>query len=180
VDPFEDGVDKMELIKILVRKKYDVVHYTGHANFDSEQPEKSALKLLSNGDLTFDEIRRLRFPQESRPIVFINACSSSKTTLFGDKTVSLSKAFIEAGALAYIGTMWPIKDTIAAKFASKFYTDLKKLTIGESLRSARHDIMIHTGSTNKSVTWLPYALYGDTIRRIRGNKPVDYKPPAKE
>jgi CHAT domain-containing protein len=159
-------ITKMDFLQLLINRKYDIIHYAGHAKFDIDEPEKSALKMY-DGDLTFDEIKRIRFAEDSRPIVFANACSSSKTKFVGDKTVSLASAFVEAGALAYIGTMWPVKDKSAAFFAARFYNHLKQKTIGESLKMARADLL---NKYSHSHDWAPYTLFGATVRRIRKEK----------
>jgi hypothetical protein len=62
---------------------------------------------------------------DCRPIIFANACSTSKIVFNGDKTLGLAAAFVMAAALAFIGTIKPIEDTLASTFVSKFYTNLK-------------------------------------------------------
>jgi CHAT domain-containing protein len=72
--------------------------------------------------------------------------------------------FIFAGALAYLGAMWPITDNHAASFATKFYTGLKKLTIGEALKESRKEMK---SAQPDYRGWAPYSLYGDPRHSIR-------------
>ncbi len=154
---------KLGIYKILISGKYDIIHYAGHADFDDTDPTKTALKLSNASDLSYDEILRLRFPKNFRPIIFANACSTSKSAYVGDKIISLASAFIAAGALAYIGTMWPIRDNLAANFASKFYTNLQHSSIGKAIREARIQMREDHGNVD---AWFPYALYGDPMRTV--------------
>src|SRR6185437_1221774 len=110
VDVFDErNTSKIDIIKVIIGGNYDVIHYAGHAEFDIVSPKRSSLKLL-DGDLTSEEIARISFPSNCRPIIFANACSTSKITFTGDKTIGLASAFVISGALAFVGTMWPIKD----------------------------------------------------------------------
>jgi CHAT domain-containing protein len=105
IDVFDPGrTEKIDIIRILVCGNYDIIHYAGHADFDTKDPINSYLK-LKDGKLTYDEISRLRFPAQTRPIIFANACSTSKSHFVGEKVIGLASAFIWAGALAYVGTM---------------------------------------------------------------------------
>jgi CHAT domain-containing protein len=70
-------VTKINVLKILLRGNYDVIHYAGHADFSVSEPINSHLK-LNDSKLSYDEIARLRFNKNARPVVFANACSTSK------------------------------------------------------------------------------------------------------
>jgi CHAT domain-containing protein len=69
-----------------------------------------------------------------------------------------------AGALAYIGTMWSVEDSYAARFAADFYAQLKTKTIGEALKQSRINAR---SSEGESFTWAPYTFYGDPRHNIR-------------
>jgi CHAT domain-containing protein len=92
--------------------------------------------------------------------------------------ISLASAFATAGALAYIGTMWPIQDTVAVDFAAKFYSNLKKYPAGEALKIARS----HIRSTSNDVNgWVPYAYFGDPGRKIQmSNSKIKVEEPVRK
>jgi hypothetical protein len=168
VDLFlNNQVTKIKVLKILLRGKYDVIHYAGHADFNITEPTNSHLKLSDGSQPTYDEITRIRFDENARPVIFANACSTSKSSFVGDKLISLASAFARAGALAYIGTMWPIQDTTAADFATEFYKNLKHYPVGEALKFARSTIKTTTSTDAKG--WVPYAYFGDPVRKIPFN-----------
>ena len=145
--------------------EYDIIHYIGDAEFNVKQPDNSKLHFADSG-LSANEIQRLSFSQ--RPIIFANGCSTSRTltNLYIGKTSSLATAFLKAGALAFIGTMWPIEDKMAAEFASDFYMNVIEYSIGESLKKTRLNMKL---KKNEHDAWLPYSFFGDPLRRIRKN-----------
>lgn len=128
----EEKATKLNILSIITSGNYDVIHYTGHAQFSNVLSEEPSFLQLHDNNLTSNEIMRLKFNKSCRPIIFANGCSTSATKFVGDKTVGLATAFIIAGALAYIGTMWPVQDNYAAKFAGRDF----KFSIGTALQRA--------------------------------------------
>ncbi|RIK40954.1 MAG: hypothetical protein DCC55_13420 [Chloroflexi bacterium] len=160
------------LNQLLRSDRYDVIHYSGHAFFDDNDPDYSGL-LLHNQEIFFaDKIRRLL---GGRPLVFLNACESASAANEGRAAVTfgynlqkpaqgLAASFVYGGALGCIGSLWPINDVRAARFAVEFYNQvLDGVMIGESLRRAR----VHVKSTSpQEVTWAAFVLYGDPTFRL--------------
>ena len=66
-----------------------------------------------------------RLASAQRPLVIVNACGS---------WTDLSTRFVYAGATAYIGTLWPIRDSVAVNFAKSFFDKV----FDEELMSAFH------------------------------------------
>ncbi len=147
---------------------YDIIHYAGHAVFSPDAPDESALLLAGEGRLYAQEVKRAL---QGRPVVFLNACSSSKevmneagTSYTGSDTEGLSSAFILGGALGLIGTAWPVYDTSAAVFASTFYRHLLGgATLGEAMRDARRHLR-ETRPTD--INWASFILYADPTLQL--------------
>lgn len=152
----------------LLSGELDIIHYCGHANFEEQQPEMSAL-LLHQGDLcNAQKIRRIL---EGHPLVFLNACRSGAAANEQPETDTdyvlrgpaegLASAFIYGGALGCVGALWPVYDEPAAHFAIEFYRGvLRGEMIGEALWKAR----IESWKTYpNSITWASFVLYGDPI-----------------
>jgi CHAT domain-containing protein len=165
------GVTTQEINDHLIAGEFDVIHYSGHADFNELHPEMSAL-LLHQGELcNAQKIRRIL---EGRPLVFLNACRSGKTQ---DPTTAaeyvlkgppegLASAFIYGGALACVGSMWPVYDRPAADFAIEFYRHvLGGEMIGQALLEARKKVKAEYPA---SITWASFVLYGDPIFRLLG------------
>lgn len=150
---------------------YDVVHYTGHAGFDAARPHLSYLLLPSLELFRAERVPRLL---EGHPVVFLNACESSRAARpeVGSRTDStvaqaqgLGAAFVYGGAQACVGSLWPVFDDTAADFATTFYDQLiaRHQRVGEALRVARQRSF---EARKDAITWAAYALYGDPGYRL--------------
>ncbi len=161
-----------QLNQLLRSDRFDVIHYSGHAFFDDNDPDYSGL-LLHNREIFFaDKIRRLL---GGRPLVFLNACESARSSNEGRTTSGLSynlqkpaqglaASFVYGGALGCLGSLWPINDLRAAHFAVEFYNHvLEGQMIGEAMRRARVRIK---GDQPNEITWAAFVLYGDPTFRL--------------
>lgn len=158
--------------RVLRGGSFDVIHYTGHAGFDANDPDLSGLLLHDHELLYAQKIRRLL---RGRPLVFLNACESGQTaneahtdavTYFQKPAEGLASAFIYGGALGCIGSIWPIYDGPAADFAVAFYRHaLEGQMIGEAMRLARDQ---NRRDHPDQVTWASFVLYGDPTFRLVG------------
>lgn len=166
-----DEVTSARLTDELCLGGHDIVHYAGHAGFDPEHPEHSHL-LLPNGEhFRAERVQRLL---EGHPIVFLNACESSRsgeeptdgsTASTLAQSQGLANAFVYGGAQACVGSLWPVFDDTARAFAREFYRQLisRSEPVGEALRLAR--IICKAQQQDRS-TWAAYALYGDPAYRV--------------
>jgi CHAT domain-containing protein len=154
--------------------KYDVIHYAGHAHFNSVKPEHSCL-LVNDGkgnEEQFDA-EKIEGLLTGRPLVFLNACESGfvqnerQPTHAGyvlKPAEGLASAFLYGGSLACVGSLWPIYDVSAAAFALEFYRRvLEGYMLGEAMRIARVE---SKKEFPKHVTWASFALYGDATFRL--------------
>jgi CHAT domain-containing protein len=158
--------------QLLRSERFDVIHYSGHAFFDDNDPDYSGL-LLYNREIFFaQKIRRLL---GGRPLVFLNACESARSAN-EERSASaldyhlqkpaqgLAASFVYGGALGCLGSLWPINDLRAARFAIEFYNlVLDGHMIGEAMRRAR--VRIKSDSPNE-ITWAAFVLYGDPTYRL--------------
>ncbi len=143
----------------------ELFHFACHGNFSAETPGESRLKLA--GDfLRPNQIvgnRRAGLTQ-SRPIVFINACHSSRVGAGLTGLDGWALQFIDCGASAFIGSLWEVNDRLAMRFSREFYDCLlgregrPAVGLGEALHRAR---MAIKQLDPANPTWLAYVLYGD-------------------
>lgn len=102
-----------------------------------EQPI-TARKLQARFTKYSKMIPRLR-PKESYPLVFLNACGTSKT--IPTALTSFPKLFLRTYR-GVIGTETPIPDDFAAAFSGKFYARfVRGFPLGEALHRARWDFL---------------------------------------
>lgn len=146
-------------------RNYDVVHYAGHADYDSADPSNSGW-ILDGGKFTSADIVKLIGGRPMPALVFCNACQSGQTQEwklgegYNQKIFGLANAFLLAGVQHYLGTFWEILDEPSADFAVAFYSAMSKgATIGEAVRQARHALIRQYGED--TIVWASYMLYGD-------------------
>jgi len=164
------------LLDVLEDKYFDVIHYAGHAVFNTKNLEYSAIKLY-DGDLTAKYL--LNIIDVPPRIVFMNACESANIYYleYDGRLTGLASAFISAGVDAYIGTLWPVVDEIAADLAINFYNQLLNgETVSRALRNAKLEVK---RKYNDPFTWAAFILYGDpliTLLRSKKERKIKNEP----
>ena len=152
---------------------YDIIHYAGHAEFDTEKPRDSYLVLRDEMHLKAKNITK-QFEGKKKPIfAYINACKAGKRAEHEEKVEDieytndvsgLASAFLEKG-IYYIGSVWPIHDDASADAAIYFYDNfLKGVSIGESLRRAK--VEVYEKYKGKRTAWAGLVLYGNPTLTI--------------
>ena len=151
--------------------RYDVIHYAGHAAFDERRPGEGGLA-LADGELTGAHLSALgRLP----PLVVFNACESARLRRGTARrrgaiqrsqgiarNLSLAETLLRAGLAHYVGTHWPVEDSSATAFASVFYRELLRGSIGSALVKARRAV-----HARRSPDWADYIHYGDAEFRLK-------------
>jgi len=156
-------IDTLYLKKNL--RDYDIVHFAGHCEYDSDNPKDSGW-VLSDRRFTAQDIYALGETLSLPTLVFSNACHSAKIALdlidagYQKKTYSLASAFLFSGVRHYIGAIRKIEDSAGLSFAKEFYTQLiSGKSVGECMRLSRLRLIKEYGIT--SIPWVSYILYGD-------------------
>jgi len=156
-------IDTLYLKKVF--RDYDIVHFAGHCEYDSDNPKNSGW-VLSDGRFTPQDIIALSESSSLPSLVFSNACHSAKIAVdlmdpdYQEKTYSLAAAFLFSGVRHYIGTIYKIEDLVSLVFAQEFYTQLiKGESLGECVRLGRLKLIKKYGIT--AIPWASYLLYGD-------------------
>jgi CHAT domain-containing protein len=99
------------------------------------------------------------------PLIFINACRSAGTTPEYTRMTGWAQQFMAAGAGAFVGTLWAVRDDGAGRFAEAFYGALRGgRPLGEAARAARQ----HASQDSTDPTWLAYTVYGSPAAYVTG------------
>ncbi|MFH1129974.1 MAG: CHAT domain-containing protein [Pseudomonadota bacterium] len=154
---------KVEIVRRRL-KDYDLVHFAGHADHDSKNPENSGWH-FGDGKFTAAEVVALASGRSMPLLVFSNACSSSQTDAWieeesasGIQVYGLANAFLLSGVRLYLGTQWEVVDSQSARFALAFYEALSRgACAGAAMRIAREDGL----RSACGLGWASYVLYGD-------------------
>jgi CHAT domain-containing protein len=78
------------------------------------------------------------------------------------QNLGLAETLLRAGVAHYIGTHWPVDDASATAFATVFYRELLRTSIGTALLKARRAM-----HPRRSPDWADYVHYGDADFRIK-------------
>jgi hypothetical protein len=163
------AADRLEVLSLLVRGDYDLIHYAGHGDFDPADPDRVGW-VFARGLLTPGEISRIdRVPS----IVVSNACLSARTSQVLESGTELQRArtdaelvpsladeFFKLGVRTYVGTAWEVNDIGAEVFAREFYGALLEgEPVGEAVRCARQALW--KSKDTYGVLWAAYQHYGD-------------------
>jgi hypothetical protein len=101
----------------------------------------------------------------SAPTVFMNACRSAGLSATYNRLDGWASKFLEAGAGAFIGSLWAVSDGAAREFAEEFYGQLRAgVTLGEAVNRARRVAASQAGDPS----WLAYTVYGNSRATIDG------------
>ncbi|MDD4939216.1 MAG: CHAT domain-containing protein [Candidatus Omnitrophica bacterium] len=162
---------------------YDIVHFAGHCEYGSDDPEDTGW-VLSDGKFTAEDILALSESRSFPSLVFSNACHSAQVEResapidYKEKNYSLASAFLFSGVRHYVGSIWKVEDRLSLLFAAEFYSRLiKGHSVGESMRFGRLRLIKEYGLSGLS--WASYLLYGNPnfrlFRRGAGHPPFKFK-----
>jgi tetratricopeptide (TPR) repeat protein/CHAT domain-containing protein len=146
-------------------REYDLFHFAGHCEFDSNEPLESGL-IFKDGRVSCKDFILLSQTQGLPLMVFINACQSAKFSQVKLNInnwryiYSLAHTFLFSGSQHYIGSLFNINDELGFEFAKNFYEEvLKGRSLGYAVREARQRLINDYGL--ETVAWANYILYGD-------------------
>lgn len=147
---------------------FDVLHFAGHGAADGTNITEARIMLtgeIRSGQyypeyLDASLVRsyaKLRAKKRPGPLVVFNACQVGQ---LGNQLTGLggfAKSFLEAGAGAFISSLWSVGDAPAGMFTTTLYESLLKgQTLSQATRAAR--AAARQGGED---TWLAYVVYGN-------------------
>jgi hypothetical protein len=151
----------VELREALARGEYDAWHFAGHGLYDVGRGSRPSLILDDDSRLEPEDICGVvRNIGRRSPIVLLNACHTAPLPV-ATTIDAWSHHFVAAGAGAFIGTRWQIRDLAARRFAQVFYTAMRHgEPLGAAVRAARLAIR------DNGLTWLAYTVFGHPLARV--------------
>ncbi len=172
---------RTRVLRELMLRHYDVVHYAGHCLYDEKDPSASGWIFTNDERLSARELKRIdRIPR----FIFSNACESGITPdrsgLRSDKLApSFAETFFKRGITNFVCTAWPVDDAAALEFALTLYANLLGLSRTDAreshyepiepqpmhlaMREARLAIAEAPGGAR---TWGAYQHYGSPYFRF--------------
>ncbi|WP_375328667.1 CHAT domain-containing protein [Microcystis sp. BLCC-F210] len=147
------------------------IHFSCHGKFNNESPRDSAL-MLADPDGNLGELANLtlaevfeKFDLRECRLVTFSACESgiieSKADSISDEYVGLPSGFLFAGSSSVVSTLWTVDTLATTLFMTKFYHDLKRISIQDQGSIA---IVL-----NNTQTWLR-TLNSKKLTRIKNSQ----------
>ena len=162
-------------LKLINEKPYTLIHFSGHAFFDTSYPERSHLCLREGSKSV--ELYGNKIPLEislsGKPLVVLSACETGGVDIkIGDEIFGLARGFFEAEASGILITGWRVFSDSPIDFFSTFYEQfMKSVPISEALKLARIDVhtkaqevilheKVHFTVDVDLLHWGPFRFYG--------------------
>jgi pimeloyl-ACP methyl ester carboxylesterase len=174
--------NRLDVLALLLRGDFDLVHYAGHGDFDEQEPDRVGW-LFAGGLLTPRELERI---QRVPAVVVANACLTARTSQAiaearqggaedrrseAGLLPSLADEFFRLGVRNYVGTAWEVNDMGATLFAETFYATLLPdrkngagASFGDAVLEARKALWER--SDLYGPLWAAYQHYGDPMSDV--------------
>jgi CHAT domain-containing protein len=148
---------------------FSVWHLATHACRDPQDPSQSAL-FLQDGMLTAAEISSLALRLQ---LVVLSACETQSGPYRpGEGVLSIGRAFLQGGAQALVGSLWPVSDAATAELMPFFY---QALQAGETTSAALRHAQLNYLEQQDRLTahphyWASFVLVGQDRAFQSGGK----------
>jgi hypothetical protein len=145
-----------------------VQHFACHCEIDEEVSSNSRLRLSFDNEATIADLQADFALLEdrrgqSRPLIFLNACGSSRMEPM--MVTSFPRFFLQENRnRGFIGTEINIPDAFAASFSREFYAALLKgVSVGEAIYAARWTMI----KDHNNPLGILYTVYADPDLRVK-------------
>jgi hypothetical protein len=157
-----------DLYDALATADFDVLHIACHAASEHDAIERASLIISDETrpgaaapstikvDATTVRAEVGRHLFQRHPLVFLNGCETGRSSPVLTAWGGWPDVFLRAGAGAFVGTAWGVRDRPAAVFSTAFYEALlDNKTLAEAAGTARA-----AAKQLGDVSWLAYRVYG--------------------
>lgn len=149
--------------------RFRILHFAAHATVDETAPRRSAILLgpstAEDGLLQLNEIAALDLNAQ---LVVAAACRSHLgRSVGGEGLMSLSRAFLQAGADAVVASLWDVDDAETRRFMRLFYAELRAGTPpDDALRRTQQEMLRRGGAAALPRNWAGFVITGDAAESI--------------
>jgi hypothetical protein len=159
---------------VLSKGDFDILHISCHAESQHDSIERASLIIgdetpAGDGRARPVEVDTITVQAEARlkprrPLVFLNACETGRIGAVLTAWGGWPNVFLRAGAGAFVGSAWAVRDKPAATFSTTFYNALLDgRTLAEAAAAARVD-----AKKLGDASWLAFKVYGHPrARRVQ-------------
>jgi CHAT domain-containing protein len=152
------------VVSALEKGEFDILHFSTHGKYNRDNPLFSQIELEDGLSSRPEDVGEMAVSfRQAKPIVILNTCQSGVQGFSLTEIKSWATQFLDAGASAFIGTLWRVSDKAALKFTKELYKHLSTgIALGEAVQKAR-TICKEPGDSS----WLAYELYGQPNSHIK-------------
>ena len=156
-----DPVTRATIDQLLARADVQLVHFTGHGDWDAgTNADLSALRLENGDRMRAIAFAANRLGAEGHPILCLNACTIGRIGQVMGRPGGFASNCLDGGWAGVIAPYWPVYDPKAYEFSLKLYGKLKfRRSIGEALQEIRSE-------SPDDPTALSYSYFGDPFARL--------------
>jgi CHAT domain-containing protein len=147
---------RLVYLATLQNGEYDLIHFSTHAGTSNEDPLLSYIEVEGGQQIRCEDIggEYSNFGQR-HPIIIFNACKTGSQDFSLTDIQGWVTTFLNAGASAFIGTLWSVSDETSLNFIKELYHQLSFYeSLEESVKRARTNCR-KAGDPS----WLAYELY---------------------
>jgi filamentous hemagglutinin family protein len=161
-----------KLVRQREQRRFGVVHLATHAEFDSEDANRSYIQLW-NEQLTFERLRSLNLNRPPVELMVLSACQ----TALGDELTELGFAglALQLGAKSSLASLWYVNDAATFTLMARFYQQLKQIPYkAEALRQAQLEMLQQ--ERNSLIPLLTELRASGILATLPGNNDADDRP----
>jgi CHAT domain-containing protein len=137
---------------------FGLLHFACHNRYDAANGSSITLDQRQFTPTLMTTAAISQVLARTAPTIFINACRSAGLTATYNQLDGWATKFLEAGAAAFIGSLWAVSDGTAREFAGELYGQLQNgASLGAAIMCARRSAATQPADP----TWLAYTIYGD-------------------
>jgi len=128
----------------------EVFHFTGHALFDPERPERSSLVLAPRpgtaGAQPLQAVELDSMDLRGTRLVVLSACETMRPSSGrGSAFAGFAAAFLNAGAAGVVGGSWRVEDAASNRLMVEFHRAYRATGDGAASLQAAQKKLLHSG-----------------------------------
>ena len=156
-----------EVRELLRNRQVDILHFSGHGQ--ASPGDVSDARILLGGRIagnkfkreylsanTVEQRARLTGQDGTGPLVVLNACQVGISGVELSSLGGFARAFLEAGAQAFVSCLWSVKEQPSRIFVETLYN---RLVEGDSISEAAVRARTAAHSPDDPATWLGFVIY---------------------
>jgi CHAT domain-containing protein len=148
--------------------RYEIVHLAVHGQQDREDPTRAHLVLSAAGgepgELSVKDILRTRLTRTR--LVVLAACETQAGPVSeSEGSLSLSHAFLAAGAPAVVGSLWRVTDGGTERLSVRFHQELLRGADALSALRTAQLAELSTHPEGSDWTWASFQVFGGVEAR---------------